>query len=1035
MKGSYTIIVLFVVICLGGILAIPHIPVQFDQQQSEHALIVSYRWPNASPDALERQVAAPIEGMLGTIRGVKGIRSSSEYHTGQIVLELDESVDDGRIRFEVSSCLRRLYQHLPSGLEFPEISFDHAQSFGARAYMSLQVSADVPIEEIRVYVESTLKPKLARINGIRSLRVHGGEPEELVMEYDPALLRRAGLNKEDIVNAIAEHYQSFQLGWLTGEAGSRQSVIVSPPGSRTGPDSLVVSNNDGRLLRLGDLGPLRKRGRQPSGVFRINGKSAVLIELTPLPGVNQIATAASVRQSLHALSKAMPPGYQIRIGYDAYAHVYDNLRQIAEQAAATCLCIVLLMMLVFRSWKILFILALAVVASVLVGAMALFTFRINIDLISIASVPMAIGLAAANAIIAYIFYNSTQSKKIVLTLFGGGVTMIAVMSVFWVFPNDTRAELASFATVLIVAQSAVFCVCLWFIPAMMTRLDRQAVTGFASGHERYRAIWQIYRLMLTLIVRYRLVFGACFLLTFGFPLFLMPKELDSKWKLSAYYNRAVGSDFFQKDLKPTLDVALGGFLRPFYKYVFERSYYATSDETALYVVAGLPNNSTIEQMDAVLQNVEEGLSHFQGIDRVITQASSGQSGIVTVYFRKPYDVGSLPKRIKSAAVSVSNQMSGVDWKIFGVGQGFGVNANESATSAFNVIMKGYGHRKLEELAIRLQDQLLRNPRITAVDIHRLPGSFTQKELYTYKLMRDETYWSAQGVSKQKLFLTLDDYDARPTTDTYMLVDDAFTAIKIRPKVPADFDIAGLWREPLPLPDSSTLKMEGHGHYERVKVLSSIRKENQQYVRQVSFDYLGSNRFGEAFLKDLLAKFQSELPSGYSVENAASDGMEREGRNYGLIALSLVLIFITGSMLFESLHQALVLLVSIVLSYVGIFIAFYGFDVAFDQGGYSSFFLTSCATSLIVMMVLNEYNLKLRNSRQTKVFVYLDVVKFVAKPVSCFGTCLSICLCIYLWYYPAQPFWYSFGIGSVGGILAGFLIVLFVLPAFLIGRNR
>lgn len=613
--------------------------------------------------------------------------------------------------------------------------------------------------------------------------------------------------------------------------------------------------------------------------------------------------------------------------------------------------------------------------------------------------------------------------------------MVAVMSVIWLFPNQTRTELVSFATVLIVSQSAAFCVSLWLLPAIMAQFPPQINIVVASESEKHSAIWKLYKLMLSVIVRYRLLLAACFLLTFGFPFFLMPKELDGKWSISAKYNKVIGSDFFQKDVKPVVEVALGGFLRPFYKYVFERSYYATDDETALYVLAGLPNSSTIEQMDAVMRYVENGLSQFKGVERMITHVNSGQSGVITVYFRKPFDVGPVPKRIKAAAISISNQMSGIDWKIFGVGQGFGVNASETAATAFNVTIKGYGHRKLEELAMQLQDRLLRNPRIPTVDIHRLPGNLSQKDLYAYKLMRDEVYWSLKGVSKQKLFLALDNYDARPTTDAYVLVNDTYTSIKIRPKVHLGFDIAGLWREPLALSDSTTLKMDGHGDYERVKVLSSIRKENQQYVRQVSFDYLGTSKLGEKFLNELLAEFQSQLPSGYSVENSASLDGELPGRNYGLLALSLLLIFITGSILFESLKQAIVLLLSIVLSYIGIFIAFYGFDVEFDQGGYSSFFLTTCATSLIVMMVLNEYNLRAKSSLKIKVSLYLDVVKFVILPVSCFQICTVICLLVYLFYYNNQPFWYSFAVGSVGGILADCLIVLFVIPTFLIGRDK
>ena len=95
---------------------------------------------------------------------------------------------------------------------------------------------------------------------------------------------------------------------------------------------------------------------------------------------------------------------------------------------------------------------------------------------------------------------------------------------------------------------------------------------------------------------------------------------------------------------------------------------------------------------------------------------------------------------------------------------------------------------------------------------------------------------------------------------------------------------------------------------------------------VSFEYFGSQIFGERFLDKTLAEIKTELPLGYTVKKTTYDWFGKEAQQqYWLIGLVIVLIYIICAIIFESLWQPLALIMLIPISFIGVFLTFYWFD--------------------------------------------------------------------------------------------------------------
>lgn len=1038
MKNTYSIILSFVVLGLLGLLAIPKVPLRLTSGEDERMLTVSYTWPNATPEALEQQVTAPLEGILGTLRGVTHIRSSSGYNTGRIMLQLDNMTETNQIRFEAASLLRQLYRNLPAGLSYPVISMNTPeQDNDEKPLLSLQLNGNETQGSLRKYMEEILKPKLVRLEGIRSVDVHGGDAEEWLVQYDPSLINSLGLSEAMITKAITESNQQYNIGWINTGNGMRQSITLTPR-TFTAANFLAIPviKKEDRIIRLGDVTTVQKRERIASTYFRINGKNALQVVLTAQADVNQLAVAAKVRELVHAIQEELPPGYSIRIDNDATDYVYENLKNTGKQATIAFLLITVLCLIIFRQWKAVWITLLAITINLLLGALVFFVLKINIRLSSLTTLIIATGLITGNTWVAFHHYAKWGNRSVLRSLLGFTLIMGVAFSMIWLLPLEMQNELKAFMVPLITLQLLSLAICNWLVPALMEQLQVSARKHKTSSWSFLKTSDQVYWTIMKLMHRFRWQSVILTLLLFGIPVFQLPQRMEKKTELDNIYNKTIGSEWFSEHGRRYLNNGLGGVLRLFANYVYDKSSYTSDEQTVLYIHAGLPNQSTIEQMDTILLKVESELGKYQEIDMFITKVESGQQGSIVITFKKSYGNGYFPYQLKARVIALSTEMSGIDWNIYGVGQGFNVSFRENNTPTFNVILKGYNYMELENVANKLKEILITHPRIKEVDINKEPGIYGQKDLFVYKLNTDGYYWRKYGIAKNALYKAISPFNARPEPDLYQLIGESYEAIDIQPVTARSFDLTALRSEPLILPDSIGLKLGEHAKLIREKIMPNIRKEDQEYLRQVSFNYMGSAFLGEKFLDNTLKSFEQALPMGYSAKKESFKGWQMEThQQYGLVALSLLLIFIIGAVFLESLRQPFTLIVGIGLSFIGLFLTFYLTGAGFDQGGYTSFLLVTGTVSLPILVVINRYNLQRRKDKIEPLIAYYQAIRIELIPVLLFMSGIIASLTGILVWGWEQIFWGALSVGTIGGLSGSLIVVFFFVPLFLVSKSK
>lgn len=186
---------------------------------------------------------------------------------------------------------------------------------------------------------------------------------------------------------------------------------------------------------------------------------------------------------------------------------------------------------------------------------------------------------------------------------------------------------------------------------------------------------------------------------------------------------------------------------------------------------------------------------------------------------------------------------------------------------------------------------------------------------------------------------------------------------------------------------------------------------------------------------IIEQFNASLPIGYKLEKYSITYIDRDNSGwskYWLLLFVGIIIFFISSILFDSLRQPLAIIAMIPPSFIGIFLAFYLFDVNFDQGGFASFILLSGITVNAAIYIISEYN-NIRKSRPRLSPQEAYIIAFNHKIIPILLTVASTILGFipFVTGTLRESFWYPMAIGTIGGLAMSVLVLVILLPMLLL----
>ena len=1050
--SSFTVIVAFLSIALTGLALIPLLPVKMAPSRTLPSLTVYFSMPGNSARIVEMEATSKLESMLARIGGVKNIHSTSGNGWGNITLELDKHTPIDAARFEASTIVRQTWHDLPRDVSYPYISVRRPDENASRPFMTFTVnSAATPIV-IQKYTENTIKQRLSDIGGLYKIDVRGATPMEWQLTYDSDQLQALGITVNDIREAVSMYYSTDFLGMAEtqneNDTPSWMRIMLVSGGNNDPFDAsaITVKNRRGTLIRLDQLVKVVHTEQAPNSHYRINGLNSIYLSLTAEETANQLRLSKQVHEAIDEIRLALPPGYEIHYSYDATEYIRAELGKIYLRSGLTVLILLLFVLLITRNVRYLFLIAVTLAINLAVAVIFYYFFGLEIQLYSLVGITISLSLIIDNTIIMTDHLMHRGNRNAFMPILAATMTTVGALGIIFFLDEKIRLNLQDFAAVVMINLCVSLLVALFFVPAMVEKINlkkrepmkRRGLLRRLPIRPRCLTVHfnRFYSWMIRILSKYKWIPFTAIVLIFGLPVFLLPDKIEKKTRFAERYNRIFDNSTYKEKVKPVVNKALGGTLRLFSEKVYQGSYFTRSEEVVLTITASMPNGTTLPQMNALIEKMERYLSGFPEIRQFQTDIPNARRASIRVFFNRASERSGFPYQLKSSVITKALELGGGSWGVYGLqDQGFSNDVTEFAGS-YRVKLYGYNYDELTAWADTLKNRLLTYRRIKEVLINS-NFSWYKDDYREFSFDLNRQRLASEGFMPGELFASLQPVFAKDVWAGSLVIDGEREDIKLASRQSKDYDIWALQYIAHNL-GNRMYRLDELADISKGQAPQEVGKENQQYRLAVQFDYIGANTQAGRVLDREVEALNKILPMGYTAEKEESGWGwgKKENKQYWLIGLLIVIIFFTTTVLFNSIKQPLAVIFVIPVSFIGVFLTFYGFKLNFDQGGFASFILLSGITVNASIYILNDFN-RIRKVCPKMAPLRAYIKAWNSKIIPIFLTVVSTMLGFipFMVGTTREAFWFPLAAGTIGGLAMSIVGIWVFLPLMVVRRDK
>jgi multidrug efflux pump len=601
-KRPVLAIVVSLVILIAGLQSIRALNVRQFPRSDIAVVRVTTAYVGASADLVRGFITTPLERVIASADGIDYLESSSAQGVSRITAHLELNYDTNAALTQIQAKVAQVRNDLPPEAEAPIIELETADAQFAAMYIGFS-SSDLDQNQMTDYLTRVVQPRLSAVAGVQRADILGDRTFAMRVWLKPDRMAAHNISPSAVHDALASNNYLSALGRTKGSMVSVN--LVANTDLRTADEfrDLVVKEENGVVVRLGDIADVVLGSENYEEEVRFNGEAATFMGVWVLPTANTLDVIRAVREELPLIEAQLPAGMKVGIPYDSTEYIQDAIDEVLRTLGETLAIVVLVIFLFLGSFRALIIPVVAIPISLVGAAFLMLAAGFTINLLTLLAIVLAVGLVVDDAIVMVenverhlqagkrpIDAAIQGARELIGPIVAMTITLAAVYAPIGIQGGLTGALFREFAFTLAAAVIVSGVVALTLSPMMGATLLR------AGDSERGFAGW-------------------------------INRRFDG---VRARYTRMLGGTLRYRPVVLTLWVIVSLLIVPFYM-LSQQELAPAEDQGVVFGVVQAPANATVEQTTLFTERVYEVYKSFPETESIfqITFPTGGFGGMVT----------------------------------------------------------------------------------------------------------------------------------------------------------------------------------------------------------------------------------------------------------------------------------------------------------------------------------------------------------------------------------------------------------------------
>jgi Cu(I)/Ag(I) efflux system membrane protein CusA/SilA len=388
-----------VMIVAAGVWSMTRIPLDALPDISDVQVIIHTSWNGAPPDIIEDQVTYPMVTTLLAAPHVKAVRAQTMFGDSYVFVVFEDGTDLYWARSRVLEYMQQIEGRLPAGVH-PVIGPDATGAGWVYEYVLVDHTHQRSLADLRSLQDWYVRYQLETVRGVAEIASIGGFVRQYQVQLDPMKLRAYDIPLQTVIDHVRS--STNEVGGRLLELGGAEYMIRGLGYFRSLNDlgDVPVATKNGTPVLVRDLGTVAFGPDIRRGVAEWQGEGETVGGIVVMRyGMNALEVIRGVKARIAETQRSLPPGVEIRAGYDRAGLIEASIRTLERDLIAEAIVVSLVIIVFLWHIRSALIPILTIPIAVIASFIPMYLLQVSSNIMSLGGLALAIGVLVDAAIV------------------------------------------------------------------------------------------------------------------------------------------------------------------------------------------------------------------------------------------------------------------------------------------------------------------------------------------------------------------------------------------------------------------------------------------------------------------------------------------------------------------------------------------------------------------------------------------------------------------------------------------------------------
>lgn len=408
--------VVSIIIVILGIVSLTRLPLMLYPDIAPPCVVVWAVYPGANAETVARSVAPTVEEAINGVERMTYMTSSiGKDGSLSISVFFELGTDPDMAAVNVQNRVATIMSILPEEVVKAGVTTMKQQNSSIMNFALTSSNEEYDETFLQNYASINVVPEIKRIKGVGKAMSYGMRDYSMRIWVKPDKLALYNLTPDEVMQAVRDQNSDAAPGMFGESGGEGFEYTITYRGKLTETEefeNIVVRYDDnGSAIHLKEVADVKLEAISYAASNYVRGHAATIYDVLQTSGSNANEIQTKIYKLLEEKKKTLPPGVNIDVIYSTKESLDASIGQVKSTLIEAFVLVFLVVFIFLQNIRSTVITAIAIPVSIIGTFFFMELFGFSVNLLTLFALVLSVGIVVDDAVVVVEAVNHKMSHK------------------------------------------------------------------------------------------------------------------------------------------------------------------------------------------------------------------------------------------------------------------------------------------------------------------------------------------------------------------------------------------------------------------------------------------------------------------------------------------------------------------------------------------------------------------------------------------------------------------------------------------------